>query len=706
MKKIYLLTALAAGLTAVPARAQDEVTEENDSIKVTDLAEFVVEGRTQRVIKYGVEYTPDKKVKKLAMDATHLLSMMQIPQLITSPGSTKVTNFFGQDYSLFIDFIPASESDISALRPQDVLRVEVLDYPQDPRFNSAQRVVNFIMVKYEWGGYTKLEVGGFLPNNRSVSGAGYSKFVTGKWTLDANAGGRGRWYDRDDSWSRSTFRDIWYDGTRYPEVIRESASGRDYKSRANSEWASFRAAYQKENIYISHNVGFNRQGSPLSRNNGDVTFSPEIINSSSSLNESSSQTISPSINAYYQFSLPKGNSIVAYWSFNYGHTKSHSLYELLGQNPILKDNREEVYVPNANISYSKNLGHNNTFRTALMTYNSIYDTHYAGSYVDRQKMLSSENMLFLEYMQNWGFGLSLYSRVGASYVIGRLNGVNTLEQWNPRLGFQLQYRANQCHSMTLEGWWGNSHPSPSTTNDALIQTNELEWSMGNPDLRNTLFQMVQASYNFIPTNQFSLTAALKYEGNPHRQALEYFVLPDHDGLVHRIVNSGSAHQYEGYVSASLRLLGNSLMLKATGYAQRYVLTGLDAVSVNNFGATASVQYVRDHWSINLFYNPPAKGSDAWSKGWVTYVPQSYGLYASCAFGDFRASVSFANWFRTDGYNTSVFNSPLFSCKSVGRTSNLSRGISLSMSYTFSYGKKVNRNDELREASGVGSAILQ
>ena len=217
-------------------------------------------------------------------------------------------------------------------------------------------------------------------------------------------------------------------------------------------------------------------GNPLTRDLLNVHYSQDVFAASSALSHETGQTISPRLRGYYYFALPKNNSLIASWTFTYGSTRRFSTYQLGNLDPIVNNNKETSYAPAITIQYSKKISHNNTFRTSLLSYNTIYRTHYDGSYNGLQKLLSSENMLFLEYMQNWTCGLSLYSRIGASYVLGRLNGINTLEQWNPRLGLQLQYKINSRHSASVEGWWGNNHPTPASSNSAIVQSNELLWA--------------------------------------------------------------------------------------------------------------------------------------------------------------------------------------------------------------------------------------
>ena len=96
MKHILLLM-MATALLPLPAMAQ---TEETDSTETHELREIVVQGRTQRVVKFGAEYIPDKKTKKTAIDATNLLLQMQIAQLDVVPGSMTVKTAAGKDVAI------------------------------------------------------------------------------------------------------------------------------------------------------------------------------------------------------------------------------------------------------------------------------------------------------------------------------------------------------------------------------------------------------------------------------------------------------------------------------------------------------------------------------------------------------------------------------------------------------------------------------
>lgn len=694
---------LLCAFIALSATAQSENT---DTIAQQNLDEVVVEARVQHVIDYGVEYIPSKRTKKSAIDATQLLSLMSIPQLDITPGSMTVKTYTGKDVAMFIDYREATKDDLQGLRPEDVIRVEVLQFPQDPRFRGQANVVNFIMRKYDWGGYTKLTATGSTLGVDRADGLLYSKFVRNKWTFDAGVAGSISYNDKFRGHEIETFRDISVGDKHYDEISRTTRNGSNYLSQNNSQNVSFRATYATETAQITHSVFYNRSGNPLTRNLSEVEFSDDVFPASSALSRESGQTLSPSLHGSYYFALPKDNSLIIDWTFTYGSTRRYSAYQLGDLSPIVNNNRESSYAPEIILQYSKSFSHNNTFRTSLMSFNTIYRTRYDGSYDGLQKLLSSENMLFLEYMQNWKCGLSLYSRVGASYVLGRLNGVNTLKQWNPRLGLQLQYKINDRHSASVEGWWGNNHPTPSSSNSAIVQSNELLWLQGNPDLRNTTFITASASYTFIPTNRLSLSATAEYYGFLDKPAREYFSRPGYDGLIRREINSGDFHDLTAYVSAALKLFDNSLSLRATGLLNRSISTGgIDSQSLNTITANLQASYFIRHFSFILYYQTPQKNLGAFGNGVRTRNPNTYGLMMNYFAGDFRASLQFRNWF--DSYKSySYFDSERYSSYGWGWQSGLARSIQLTLSYTLPYGKKVSRNNEIQTSTDTNSAILK
>ena len=139
----------------LPVLAKGQTTEP-DSLTVNELGEITVVADAQYTSATKTVYIPSKKEKSTASDGVSLLSRMNIPQLSVNPIKATVMTADNQGVSLYINFHPATDEDVSGLNPEDIKRVEYLDFPTDPRFQRAQHVVNFITQSYIYGGYTKL----------------------------------------------------------------------------------------------------------------------------------------------------------------------------------------------------------------------------------------------------------------------------------------------------------------------------------------------------------------------------------------------------------------------------------------------------------------------------------------------------------------------------------------------------------------------
>lgn len=149
MAKIITSIILLAVVT-IPVYAQEQA----DTLKTQELNEVVVQATMQRTGAQKSTYIPTPKQKNASQSGVDLLNHMAIPQLKTSLGNEIETNS-GKKVAVFIDYIPASQNDLTAMRMSDVKRVEYYEYPSDPRLQGNAYVVNFIMTQYEYGGYVK-----------------------------------------------------------------------------------------------------------------------------------------------------------------------------------------------------------------------------------------------------------------------------------------------------------------------------------------------------------------------------------------------------------------------------------------------------------------------------------------------------------------------------------------------------------------------
>lgn len=306
-------------LFSVVAPAQSERT---DSIKAQELKEVVIEGQLQQTSATVSTYLPTKRQRNAAQNGPELLNHMAIPQLGLVSGYNVTTNS-GQKVDIYIDFVPASEQDLNGMRMADVKKVEYYDFPTDPRFQGSQHVVNFIMQKYEYGGYVKAYANEFFIANSGQLNL-FSKLQYKRMTFDI---GIGTWYSANDHMSQSTVETYRLPQTDGSIKIFERISKPGYaKVRQQSYWPTFKASYLTDKITMVNTLGANFFRSPKQNTAGSVRFSPADFPSTEYTDEQNNRTNSITYSGYWNFALPHGNSLSFNPYYSYSHTNQHRFY--------------------------------------------------------------------------------------------------------------------------------------------------------------------------------------------------------------------------------------------------------------------------------------------------------------------------------------------------------------------------------------------
>lgn len=298
MKQV--ITFIIALLCAICALAQ---TEAQDSIKAKELGEVVVEAQMQRINAEVSTYIPMARQKNAAQNAVSLLSMMSIPQISVDPVSQAVQTAHGQNVSIFIDYLPATAEDLSGMKTQDVKKVEYFMHPSDARFQGAKYVINFVMQKYEWGGYTKITADKSFGVN-STEASVYSKMKYKRMTFDvfADENYLTNRHIGENSVEHFKFTDLYGKG---PQDIIRTSETKSSLYRNNSNDISLRAYYNTENFQFSNRVAYSLANTPHNDLLNILSYSSDILPMSESFTDASSRDWALTYNGSYFFMLSK-----------------------------------------------------------------------------------------------------------------------------------------------------------------------------------------------------------------------------------------------------------------------------------------------------------------------------------------------------------------------------------------------------------------
>ena len=139
------------------------------------LDEVVVEGgKVIRKIDRQL-VMPTEAQKKASTNGVSLLQHLQLPNLSVHPLTKAISTNYGESVQLRINGVEATQAEVVAIRPADVIRVEVHEQP-GLRYGGAAAVVNYIVRRRDSGGNVSADL------TNGVSPFGFGNYqVSGKY---------------------------------------------------------------------------------------------------------------------------------------------------------------------------------------------------------------------------------------------------------------------------------------------------------------------------------------------------------------------------------------------------------------------------------------------------------------------------------------------------------------------------------------------
>lgn len=666
------------------------------------LKTVTVDGANNTLLSDRSIFRPTQRQKNASQNAVDLLRMMAIPQIQVNPVSDAVTDNAGLAVAIFINYLPASNEELEGLRTLDVNRVEYLEYPLDPRFRGAQRAINIIVQEYEYGGYTKLTTNeNFLVGFSSRNNI-YSKFSYKKMTYDLYAGAN-NWNNHhigNNVKGIYTIKDA--DGKDYNLTRTETLDKSHYKQ--NQYPVTLRATYASERIQIRNTIGFTHLGIPVYYQRGHLRYQPGSENNYNYDRSNPSRNNSLAYQGSFFFAMPKQFSVDISPRLNYTHSNDHLSYSTSESPEITRNARENAYNYRVDAYLEKRIGQKHTAMLGVNGGDNINRLRYSGtnSYYDRFHNAFVAGLLGYQLASN---NVSLYADFGVYWSKSDINGL-VYNDIYPFVHVNLRYTPNYKNSFAVFLQYANATPGINQKTPDILQDNEYMFVTGNPLLENSRNLMCNLSYTWMASNALGLSAFGNYNGFFSRQMVTYELYNSGQALIRTYRNNGDYFKAEIGLAASWKLLDGKLQLYASPKQTFYKSTGIYSKTYNPQNVIAQATYYLNSFYFQAYYKSP-------DREMFTASPQIYksrnfhSLTAGWANSDWNIRIMGANFF-SKGWSGAdiVTESSLYTefRENIGTTSH--PRVNMTVTYTFGYGKKVQRGNEVGEQSGANSAILK
>ena len=310
------------------------------------------------------------------------------------------------------------------------------------------------------------------------------------------------------------------------------------------------------------------------------------------------------------------------------------------------------------------------------------------------------------------FGVALnYQKIagsidgGYAFESNYINGKTMYDNY-PFTHINVQYAPNEKHSISLWFQFATFSPDATMKNPNIMRQSELMYISGNPDLRCSRNTSANVSYTWLPNNTWQMSAYATMFRIADRQIAIYTPDGPDGAILKKYQNDGNYNH--GQIGASLtgKFLDGSLSFSVAPRLLLYRITGSNSISHFPFMASVNADYYLGNFYFNAYYDSGTSYVDG-ENAYLRKMPMSYSAGVGWSSHGWNIQLSLVNVFQSSWKLSEDRLTTLWYDSSMTQFgSDYHRRISLSVTYTFNYGRKVSRSGELSGEKNISTSILR
>ena len=689
----YLLRITSVGykpmlLTTVELNKDIDLGELLLKPDTVQLGEVMVSGNLQKNADRWVFY-PSDAIKRQSTDAYDVLQRMALPDLQFDLMNRTLSSQKGGALQIRINGMPSKQSDLAALQPQDIARVEYID---NPGIVYGDGVAAVLLVHTKRG-YEGMQGGVQIANALTAkqgNAYAYFKLIGLKNQLSIKANSHYKNVGGVFTNNNKTFR--------YPTsdmTLNAQGDDRTYRLRGGSIQLEYNQLLDERNSFFNvmanYTTSYRPENVSASRvqHNDAPFFYEELL--------TKDKTHNVSLDLYLDKQFASNANLLANLTATYIGSDYHRAYSKVYHaaaqpaftNAYDVDGQHKSIIGEIVFKQPLSKGHN----LSLGTYNRLSDTRNTYEATNGTSPTSLLNFNNYDYIELSGTLRKLSYSVGGGYSFYRTKNDSLMASYHFfRPSLTLSYSLSKA--FRLQYYLGINPVEPQLAMlSSFVQTqSEYELRKGNPHLKPYQAYINQLSLSFRKhETTASISTYIQYSSHPFTNNPPIYDAAT-NMFVYTLANQHSFTHFQVRLNASQSLFSQALKLSGWLTLNRYINNGLSFFTTyTDIIGGLSLTYDHTTWGMQANFCSAITTMFNETK---TRTAPNLQLSAYYNIRRLRFTLSVNNPFMSAATMVSTLNSELISSTSHVFQKYNDNLVQLSLSYSFRKGKMRNLQKQM------------